>query len=173
MQNQEESKKGLLSSFIDGLVKLENATLIVLMVAMTVLCFLQVLFRYIFKISAPWTEELGRYAMIWLIFIGAAWATHTKNHIEIDVIELIVKNQKLLSVIELATLLIMTVFSVFFLYSAALYIPQIVASNEKTIALGMPMWIPQSCLLVGGFLILLHCVEIFFRKLAELRKGVS
>ena len=45
--------------------------------AMTAIIFFQVLVRFVFaklhiQISAPWTEELSRYLMIWAIFIGAA-----------------------------------------------------------------------------------------------------
>ena len=165
-------KKGFFNSLIDGLVKVENFSLIILIAGMIILCFLQVLFRYVFKISAPWTEELSRYFMVWLIFIGAAWAVHAQNHIEIDVLELFFKNPVVRSIIELVTSLIIVVFSAYFLYSAAVYIPQVVASNERTIALGLPMWLPQSCLLVGAFLIVVHSIEIFIRKLTALLKGV-
>jgi C4-dicarboxylate transporter DctQ subunit len=170
--NQVKKKKGFLNSIIEGLIKVENAGLIVLMIGMIVLCFLQVLFRYVLKISAPWTEELSRYFMVWLIFIGAAWATHAQNHIEIDVLDLVFKNPRVRGIVELVTSLIIVIFCIFFMYSAAVYIPQVVASNERTIALGLPMWIPQSCLLVGAFLILVHSIEVFVHKLSVLLKGV-
>ncbi|WP_417247712.1 TRAP transporter small permease [Celeribacter sp.] len=46
-----------------------------LLVGMTMATFAQVLVRFVFTsfgitISAPWTEELSRYAMIWLVFVG-------------------------------------------------------------------------------------------------------
>ncbi|MFA7468559.1 MAG: TRAP transporter small permease [Desulfotomaculaceae bacterium] len=171
MEKYVEKKKSFISSAIDGLVKVENVSLVLLMTGMIILCFLQVLFRYVFEFSAPWTEELSRYMMVWLIFIGAAWATHAQNHIEIDVLELFFKNKVVRKSIELVTSLIILIFCVFFLYSAAVYLPQVVASNERTIALGIPMWIPQSCLLVGAILILIHSVEVFVRKLTDLLKG--
>ncbi len=45
--------------------------------SMTAIIFFQVVVRFVFaklnlQISAPWTEELSRYLMIWAIFIGAA-----------------------------------------------------------------------------------------------------
>jgi TRAP-type C4-dicarboxylate transport system permease small subunit len=47
--------------------------------AMTLVVFYQVLVRFVLttlgqSISAPWTEELARYLMIWLVFIGGAVA---------------------------------------------------------------------------------------------------
>lgn len=46
-----------------------------LLLWMTFATFMQVLVRFIFTnlgwaISAPWTEETARYAMIWVVFIG-------------------------------------------------------------------------------------------------------
>lgn len=46
-----------------------------LLVGMTIATFSQVMVRFVFtsfgiSLSAPWTEELSRYAMIWLVFIG-------------------------------------------------------------------------------------------------------
>ncbi|TAL80634.1 MAG: TRAP transporter small permease [Candidimonas sp.] len=45
--------------------------------SMTAIIFFQVLVRFVFtklnlQISAPWTEELSRYLMIWAVFIGSA-----------------------------------------------------------------------------------------------------
>ena len=32
---------------------------------------LQILFRYVMKISVPWTEEGARYIFIWMVFLGS------------------------------------------------------------------------------------------------------
>lgn len=45
---------------------------VALLSALFLLVFLQVIFRYILKISVPWTEEVARVIAIWLTFIGAA-----------------------------------------------------------------------------------------------------
>jgi TRAP-type C4-dicarboxylate transport system permease small subunit len=50
---------------------------------MTLLIFMQVIFRYVFKESLSWSEELARYLFIWLTFIGASIATREKSHINV------------------------------------------------------------------------------------------
>lgn len=57
--------------------------------AMTLLIFLQVLVRFVFaklnlQISAPWTEELSRYLMIWSIFIGAALVARRADALAVE-----------------------------------------------------------------------------------------
>ena len=53
---------------------------------MVVCVFSQVLFRYFFKISAPWTEELARFAFIWATFLGAGIAFAEGGHIGVQVV---------------------------------------------------------------------------------------
>ena len=48
--------------------------------------FSQVLFRYLFQISAPWTEELARFTFIWATFLGAGIAFAEGGHISVQVI---------------------------------------------------------------------------------------
>lgn len=40
--------------------------------AMAVIVFLQFFTRYVLNDSLAWTEEIARYALIWITFIGAA-----------------------------------------------------------------------------------------------------
>lgn len=51
------------------------------LIVMTILVFLQVVFRYAIKASLSWSEELARYFFIWLTFIGASYAARERSHI--------------------------------------------------------------------------------------------
>ena len=46
--------------------------------SMLVIMVLQVLFRYVLKISVPWTDEAARSLFIWEIFLGCALASLNK-----------------------------------------------------------------------------------------------
>lgn len=46
--------------------------------------FLQVIFRFILNSPLAWTEELARYSLIWLTFLGAAYAMSSKAHIGME-----------------------------------------------------------------------------------------
>lgn len=52
--------------------------------SMTLLIFLQVIFRYVVKESLSWSEELATYLFIWLTFLGASIATREKTHINVS-----------------------------------------------------------------------------------------
>ena len=45
---------------------------------------LQVFFRYVAGIVAPWTEEATRYLGIWMVFMGATAAVAQGSHIAVS-----------------------------------------------------------------------------------------
>jgi len=53
-------------------------------VVMCISVILQVMFRYVLQVVAPWTEELARFACIWAVFLGAAVCFDEQAHIKID-----------------------------------------------------------------------------------------
>jgi TRAP-type transport system small permease protein len=46
--------------------------------------FYQFFTRYVLNNSASWTEEIARYLLICMVFIGMAWAVRTTRHIHVD-----------------------------------------------------------------------------------------
>ena len=46
--------------------------------------FAQVLFRFVFKLPLAWSEELAVYCLVWITFLGAAYALSLKAHIGVD-----------------------------------------------------------------------------------------
>lgn len=67
------------------LLLLETGALVCFLI-MVVSLILQILFRYVLKVVAPWTEELARFSCIWSVFLGTAVCFEESKHIRIDVI---------------------------------------------------------------------------------------
>jgi C4-dicarboxylate transporter, DctQ subunit len=64
----------------------EEALVIVLMAAMTVVTFMQVVARYVFNYSFVWALELTGVLFAWLIFIGMSYGVRVGAHIGVDVL---------------------------------------------------------------------------------------
>ncbi|MBI2455387.1 MAG: TRAP transporter large permease subunit, partial [candidate division NC10 bacterium] len=65
---------------IDGMVRW---LVIVLMLVMTLAVSAQILFRYVFNIPLGWSEEMARFAFVWVSFIGAS-ALMRAHHQRVD-----------------------------------------------------------------------------------------
>lgn len=55
-----------------------------LMAVLVTVVFLQVIFRFVLGSPLAWTEELARYSLIWLTFLGAAYAMSLRAHIGME-----------------------------------------------------------------------------------------
>ena len=66
--------------------QIEKAAVTVLLGSMTLVVFLQVVFRFVVKGSLPWSEELARYLMIWAIFFGASMGAKVGAHIGVEAV---------------------------------------------------------------------------------------
>lgn len=76
-----------------------------LFIALIVLCFLQIIFRFIFNFSLSWTEELARYVFIALVYFAASLAVVRGAHVRVEIIDGLVtgKKKKILdSIIDLS-----------------------------------------------------------------------
>lgn len=57
---------------------------VLLILVLTVLT--QVVSRYVFSNSLPWTEELARYQLVVLVFLGSSIAVRKRGHVALDFI---------------------------------------------------------------------------------------
>lgn len=58
----------------------------VVFIFMLLCAIMQVFFRYVLRISVPWTEEAARFALIFVTFWGGATALREREHITIPAI---------------------------------------------------------------------------------------
>ncbi len=71
--------------------KLLETVMIVALSVMVVVMFMQVVLRYVFATGFAWTEELSRFMMIYMIFIGAAVLASQDGHISVTILDDLLK----------------------------------------------------------------------------------
>jgi TRAP-type C4-dicarboxylate transport system permease small subunit len=69
---------------VSALDRVLRGLLALLLGALTVCVFLQVLVRFVFRYPLPWTEEVARLAFVYAIFVGATLAVRAQDHIAVD-----------------------------------------------------------------------------------------
>ena len=73
----------------------------ILMAVIFICATFQVLNRFILHFSAPWTEELCRYAFIWIAFLGIANGIKRGTHLNVNLIENVLP-KKAITVLDVA-----------------------------------------------------------------------
>jgi len=64
----------------------EDLVAFVLFWAMGCIVFLQFFTRYVLNDSVAWTEEIARYLLMWVTFVGSAVAMRRRVHISVEVL---------------------------------------------------------------------------------------
>lgn len=151
---------------------LEKALSAVILSAMCVVIFIQIIVRFMSPYtgwSLPWTEELGRYLFVWLIYISSAMAVKLRAHIKVDVLKVVVhkKGNFILDLISNAFFLL---FAVIFTYYAwqAVYRLAVIRPQESP-TMHMPMWIPYTAILLGCALMAIRLVQDTVKLIREYR----
>jgi TRAP-type transport system small permease protein len=57
--------------------------------------FLQFFTRYVLNDSLAWTEEIARYGLMWVVFIGGAMVTRRNAHIAVELLSNVMKPGRL------------------------------------------------------------------------------
>jgi len=132
---------------------------------MTLIVAVQVFFRYVLNHSLFWSEELARFILVWLTFLGASSAYYRKVNPGIDF--LYAKLPSLLKKISsiLTHLASMTLFGVMIIYG---YRFAWFVSLQISPALQIPKWIILSIIPISGLILMIHAAAFF---IAELKRA--
>lgn len=80
-------RTGALAVADDWFVKVNRWVVVALMAAMAVLVFANVVSRYVLNYSIIWVEEVTRYMMVWVGFVGSGLVLRYGAHIAVDVFQ--------------------------------------------------------------------------------------
>ncbi len=101
--------------------------------------FLQVIMR-MFDHSLSWSEELGRYCFIWLVYIGISYGVKKQRHIKVDVILLLLKGKARI-LFSIVANLIFLVFCIVVVQYGLDIATKLLNFGQKSPALHIPMGI--------------------------------
>ncbi|WP_304507887.1 TRAP transporter small permease [Anaerotignum sp.] len=148
----------------------ELAVCSILMVAMTLLIFIQVIMRYVFGSSLVWSEEMARYLFIWLIYLGISYGARVMKHIKIEA-ALGLFPKKLRPFVIILGDVLFFVFSVIIVYLAYGVVMQQIKLNQKSPAMQIPMWFMYSAPMIGFALTAIRQIQVIVFKIKDVMKG--
>ena len=133
-----------------------EAALCSLLIAIVMLTFMQVLFRYVFHWSLAWTEELARFIFMWLAALASAYAFKTKSHFALRFLVNSLGKQ-MQKIVNSVVVVIISLFLILFTWKAVEY--TIRMSGQIAPSTGLSMAVPYSSAIVGGSLMLYYVIK--------------
>lgn len=135
----------------------------IIIYAVLMFCLIaQVVFRFVLKIPAPWTEELARTTFIMVTYLGCGVTLYYGKHTDMSLIDSVLdkaKNPKkahfIMKKITMASSL------VFIAYFCSKYYPFLmkIKNNGKMLTtVPVPTWIVMSSVLIGLLLMGWECI---------------
>jgi len=149
-----------LTKLDNALAKGEGAILIALVSVMTVVVFLQVVYRYVLMQPLHWSEEMARYLFVWLSILGASLGFQKRGHFGLDLFYRMLPNRGRRILEWIIYLLIGTV--IFVILAHGIKLVQKTIPQESP-AMGISMGWAYACLPVGAVLMAVHLLVIFFK----------
>lgn len=144
-------------SLLDRLSTALNAriekSLFVIGFGMATVVAVQVFFRYVLNHSLFWSEELARFLLVWLTFLGASAAYHRRAHPGIDTLSRLLPARLKKAAVICVHLASLTLFAVMIIYGCQF---SWFVRLQISPALHLPKWIVYSMVPVSGSVLLLH-----------------
>ena len=135
-----------------------------LLIAMVLLNVANAAGRYLFGKAIEGSDEILVFAMVWLVFLGAVLVTTRRGHLGFDVLEkqLPPRARRLLQVVQH---LAIAALSGYVALQSWTVLQKLMKIGQSSMALGLPMAIPHSAVVVSFVLIALFSLYAALRTL--------
>lgn len=155
-----------MKAFERWFIEANRWALVLLLAAMSLIVFANVTLRYLTNFSITWSEEVARYLMIWMTFLGAGLALRFGGHVAITSLQelLPVPMQRFL---RLAILLVLLVFFAIMIWMGYEYLWR--SRFQLTPATRIPFSYIYSAMPLGFVLLATHLMLIARQYIMECR----
>jgi TRAP-type C4-dicarboxylate transport system permease small subunit len=142
-----------MKTFEKYLMAINQAALMGLLAAMAIIIFANVVLRYSTSQSIEWAEEVARYMMVWMTFLGAGPVLRYGGHIAVENLQDALP-PAMAKALRLLIALMLTGFFIFIIYAGLTYVERAQYQMTPTTQVSMA-WV-YGAMPVGGLLLLAH-----------------
>jgi len=152
---------------LDVLDAIIRALIFILLAVMVFSTGLQVLGRYVLVVPFPWTEELSRRMMTWLLFTASAIGYRRGGMVGVDIVtrKLSEDVRKSLDIVIFA---LIALFGLFMLVQGHDFATRMV--RQMSAALGISMFYVYIIIPFSGFLFFIFSIELIIKRLTGYKK---
>jgi len=147
--------------FLRILNRAEEIVISLLLVAMTLLVFVEVVLRFGFNTGYLWSQELTLLLSAWLVLFGASYGLKVGAHIGVDAFVRLFPpwGQRILTGIAV---LLSLAYCGLFLYGSWIYLAKMKKIGIELEDLPIPAWIAHSILVIGFVFLAIRLLELLW-----------
>jgi C4-dicarboxylate transporter DctQ subunit len=149
----------------------EEYALLLLFPLMVAVVFTATLARYLNLFPMFWGEEVARYIMVFMAYIGAGLGMKRGAHVGVSFFTDRFRNVKIRIFLEGFRLGIIVFFCGMIMYYYRSIIVHQISMGQTTPALYIPMWVPYSAVPLGMFLVALRAFQAFRETTVSIRSS--
>lgn len=140
------------------ITKLEEGIISLLLAAMTLLVFVEVVMRFAFGIGIHWAQELTLLLSGWMVLFGVSYGIKVGSHIGVDaLVKLFPEHvQRAVSIFAIVLCLI---YSGLFLVGSWLYLEKLMLVGIELEDIPVPKWAANSIIFIGMLLLAVRLME--------------
>ena len=129
----------------------------ILLALMAVISGVAIAGRFLFGYSLFWSDEVTRFLLVWVAFLGMSIGIRRGAHPGIDSVVRALRPNVARSVVRVALGASLLFFLVLIVFGGML---AQMAWLQRSPSLGMPMTVPYAAVPIAGFLMLLHALAV-------------
>lgn len=152
--------------------KFEETVMAVLLAALTLVPFTQVIARYVFNSGVVWAAELTTFIFAWLVMFGMSYVVKIGGHIGVDAFVKLFSTpmQRVFGVLAIFACL---TYVVLLLIGAIEYLDTLYTYETTAEDMDIPLWVFVSILPIGLLLLLYRFAEIAWRIITGKQIGIT
>jgi TRAP-type transport system small permease protein len=153
---------------IDAINKVVGILLAAMLGVMSILIILQVISRFVINFPLTWSEELSRYLMIYIVFLGAGLAMRHNNLISIELLPELLSGNKRKVVIILVMIISIIFFAILFKQGIDMLA---MVKMQSSPGLQLSMAIPYASIPIGSFVLAINSLAVILDQLSNKQEG--
>lgn len=150
--------------------KLEENIVALLLVAMTLLVFAEVIMRFVFSTGVTWIQEATLYTSAWFVLFGASYGVRIGAHIGVDVVVKLLP-EPLRRLAGLVAIALCFVYCALFLLGSWDYLQLMHMIGIEMEDIAIPKWMAMMIMPVGFVLLVIRFAELGWAILTGKKDG--
>lgn len=147
------------------LKRLDEWLIAILLAAMTLLTFSQVVMRYVFNSGFTWAQELTTILFAFMIFIGISYGVRVGAHIGVDAL-IKIFTPRVRRVLSTIAVLLCLLYAGMVIYGSFQYVMKMKKFGIELEDLPVQMWLVRAILPIGFTLLALRFLPVLYNLLS-------